>query len=310
MSEVEKAEEKTKTLPVNISAELLDEFAQVLKETGYEGGLNKEIEDAIRFRCRELKERLEPTHDVELVFRVRDKPDYPCAIKSLGFRFQAYANNVICVKPASRGDVTEGWITIDVKEFIAKQSWEESTKKITVDRYTCFLTMLGLTWDPPIYKPRESLPFIPFEEEIDSLIASCGKKMATFLQGLKETGADPGELLAVRWIDVNTKNKTIAINHPVKGHNPRILPISDKLIDMLQRLPKHHERVFGGATTRDMCCNLYSQRKTASMKLANPRLKEITFTALRHWKGTMEYHKTKDILHVKKVLGHKKSNQQ
>ena len=26
---------------------------------------------------------------------------------------------------------------------------------------------------------------------------------------------------------------------------------------------------------------------------------------MRHWKATMEYHKTKDILHVKNLLGHK-----
>jgi len=32
---------------------------------------------------------------------------------------------------------------------------------------------------------------------------------------------------------------------------------------------------------------------------------KITFITLRHWKGTMEYHKTKDILHVKNILGHK-----
>lgn len=32
---------------------------------------------------------------------------------------------------------------------------------------------------------------------------------------------------------------------------------------------------------------------------------KITFRTLRHWKGTTEYHKTKDILHVKRLLGHK-----
>ena len=47
------------------------------------------------------------------------------------------------------------------------------------------------------------------------------------------------------------------------------------------------------------------QRKRVAMKLANPRLESITFVTLRHWKGTMEYHKTKDVLHVKGVLGHK-----
>ena len=37
----------------------------------------------------------------------------------------------------------------------------------------------------------------------------------------------------------------------------------------------------------------------------NPRLKRITFHIFKHWKGTMEYHRTKDILHVQQVLGHK-----
>jgi integrase len=46
-------------------------------------------------------------------------------------------------------------------------------------------------------------------------------------------------------------------------------------------------------------------RKYAARKLQNPRLLQIHFHTLRHWKGTMEYHKTKDILHVKTVLGHK-----
>ena len=48
-----------------------------------------------------------------------------------------------------------------------------------------------------------------------------------------------------------------------------------------------------------------SQRKRASSKLQNPRLRQIHFHTLRHWKATMEYAKTKDILHVMKVLGHR-----
>jgi glycogen debranching enzyme len=55
-----------------------------------------------------------------------------------------------------------------------------------------------------------------------------------------------------------------------------------------------------------MYANFYIQRKTAAKKFNNPRLLKITFVTLRHWKGTMEYHKTKDILHVKRILGHKR----
>jgi len=43
----------------------------------------------------------------------------------------------------------------------------------------------------------------------------------------------------------------------------------------------------------------------AAHKLGNPRLLQVHFHTLRHWKGTMEYHKTKDILHVMQVLGHR-----
>lgn len=46
-------------------------------------------------------------------------------------------------------------------------------------------------------------------------------------------------------------------------------------------------------------------RKRLSQKLKNPRLLRITFHTFRHWKATTEYNKTKDILHVQQLLGHR-----
>ena len=40
-------------------------------------------------------------------------------------------------------------------------------------------------------------------------------------------------------------------------------------------------------------------------KRNNARINRITINTLRHWKGTMEYHRTKDILHIKYILSHK-----
>jgi len=51
--------------------------------------------------------------------------------------------------------------------------------------------------------------------------------------------------------------------------------------------------------------NFLRHRKNTAEKLNNPRLKQISFHTLRHWKGTTEYHNTKDIYHVKTILGHK-----
>ena len=47
------------------------------------------------------------------------------------------------------------------------------------------------------------------------------------------------------------------------------------------------------------------QRANLARKLKNPRIRAITFHTFRHFKATMEYHKTKDILHVMIILGHK-----
>ena len=190
-----------------------------------------------------------------------------------------------------------------VKKVIATQMmWSDGTKANATDTYSCFLSMEKMTWDPPRYKRPQTLPFIPTEAEIDRLIASCGKVVSTYLQGLKETGADPGELIRIEWTDINKEACTITINHPVKGHDPRIVLVSAELIRRLEALPKKSDRVFN---TLSMYPNFYKQRRTAVEKLNNPRLRKITFTTLRHFKATMEYHKTKDILHVKQLLGHK-----
>ncbi len=164
--------------------------------------------------------------------------------------------------------------------------------------------MEGLTWDPPRYKQPQTIPFVPLESEIDCLINACGKKVSIFLQGLKETGADPGELWRAEWIDINEQSQTISIKHPVKGHNPRILPISRKLIARLQLLPKNDAQIFP-MLLQTMRTNFSHQRKRIAKELANPRLHKLTFTSIRHWKATREYHKTKDILYVKQLLGHK-----
>jgi len=75
-----------------------------------------------------------------------------------------------------------------------------------------------------------------------------------------------------------------------------------EFIDRVERLPKRSERVFKYLSVK---ANFYDQRKRAAFKLGNPRLMKISLITFRHWKGTMEYHRTRDILYVKRLLGHK-----
>jgi integrase len=176
-----------------------------------------------------------------------------------------------------------------------------------VDAYDSLLKMQGKTWTPPIYRRVRKLPFIPTEAEIDQLIAGCSKRIATFLQLLKETGMRCGEACdLLKWTDIDLEQRSVRIT-PEKGSNPRILPLSVKLVDMLAEMPKDTPTAF--SVNADMMRhNFEHQRKRISAKLKNSRINQITFHTFRHWKATIEYRKTRDILHVKEVLGHKSLN--
>jgi len=194
----------------------------------------------------------------------------------------------------------------NVKEVIASTNrWCENTKTNVILAYKLFADYLGLKWNPPRYGYiQRKLPFIPLENEIDALIGGAGKKLATILQLLKETGMRIGEAAQLKWRDIDFERMTVSVNTPEKNSNARIFKVSPKLIAMLNMLPKKNDKVFNGEP-RGWRILFLRTRKKLALKLQNPRLLQITFHTIRHWKATMEYHKTKNLLHVQQVLGHK-----
>jgi integrase len=170
--------------------------------------------------------------------------------------------------------------------------------------YQGLTKMLTITWTMPRYRQNEAFPFIPDEKEVDALILGSGsKKIAAFLQTLKETMTDPSEALRLRWVDIN--RNVITINQPVKGHYPRQIQVSNNLISMLNALPKTSENVFP-TSYRVIARCFYTMRKRVATRLNNPRIPKISFVTFRHWAATMLHHQRRNILLVKKLLGHKK----
>jgi integrase len=191
-----------------------------------------------------------------------------------------------------------------VKATIMSQQWSNSTKAQAIAAYKKFAGFNNIKWTSPKCEIIRKLPFIPLEKDIDELIASCGKKLSVVLQLLKETGMRIGEALRLDWDDIDLEQKTVVLNNPEKNGTPRMFKISEKLVMMLNRLPRDSDRVFG-SSWRSIFSNFNAQRKRSAKKLGNPKLLKIHFHTLRHFKATMEYHRTKDILYVMKLLGHK-----
>ena len=194
-----------------------------------------------------------------------------------------------------------------VKEVIARQEkWGIPSKLMAINAYAAFADFNGIHWTPPNYKQDRKLPFIPLEKELDALISSCSRRNAGLLLLLKETGMRIGEACRLKWVELDNEHSTITLNAPEKGSQPRMFKISATLLAMLNSLPKESEKIFGHMKPRVAASSFYKKRKSVAFKLQNPRINSIHLHTFRHWHATMEYHKTKDILHVMKRLGHKR----
>ncbi|MCW6665453.1 site-specific integrase [Aerococcaceae bacterium NML191219] len=126
------------------------------------------------------------------------------------------------------------------------------------------------------------------------------------------TGARFGEILGLNWTDIDEINKTLTINKtwqyklnpptygPTKNHEERTIVISDKLIDMLNSLPKENEKIISTPIT-----------STAVNKSLKRVLKQlgisplITLHGLRHSHASALLYQGINILSVSERLGHK-----
>jgi integrase/transposase-like protein len=194
-----------------------------------------------------------------------------------------------------------------VKHVIAKQPWSAGRKDLACEAYTTFLAMHGGTWQRPTYKRVEKEPFIPQPSEVKQLIAGCSPRMACFLQLLLETAMRPGEAWQLTWADYDKAARTIRVT-PEKGSKSRTYKISKELAEMLDNLPrKYGDRIFSRPhmPIDHHNRNFAIQRKRIAQKLKNPRLLQISFKTLRHFKATMEAWRTRDPFHVQDFLRHK-----
>jgi integrase len=200
------------------------------------------------------------------------------------------------------------WDSAIVTVCIKASNWGSRRKNNGFYSYRDWCNWKGFDYTFKKYRGEASpLPYIPSEKELDQLIAYCKPYYSSFLQVMNETAFRPGEVQLLRVVDVDFERGIINLTKPLKWSNPRQAKISNKLVAMITR------QANGSASTTPIWPlnyntihrTFFEKRKQLAQKLENPNFMKITFKTFRHWKATMEYSKTKDILHVKKLLGHK-----
>ena len=195
-----------------------------------------------------------------------------------------------------------------IREHIKTAKCVNRRKNLLSYAYRDWCRWKGYDYEVAKFKEGTAkLPYIPSESELDQLIAGFGPKYSAFLQLLKETGFRSIEARRIKPCDIDLDRRIVTLNEPAKNSNPRQFKLSVKLQAMLtpfirQTNPKDRIWPATANTVRAIYCR---KRNYLAEKLGNPKLKQITLHTFRHWKATMEYHRTKDILYVKQLLGHK-----
>jgi len=193
-----------------------------------------------------------------------------------------------------------------VKEYILAKNCSEGHKDNLVDAYSHYVQHCGLTWQKPSYMRYEKIRKIPREEDINRIIAIATLKYATAYSVLRDTGLRPIEL---GWLKVQDFDLETGYVYPTtaKYGASRVLKVKLSTLAMLKKyISKYglgqNDLLWNSKRVRE---NWSRNKKVVAQRLQEPRLLSIRLYDLRHFKGSMEYRKTKDIVYVMRLLGHK-----
>lgn len=127
--------------------------------------------------------------------------------------------------------------------------------------------------------------------------------IAACLQIMLLTGARPGEVLGLRWEDVNTQWKGITIRDKVEG--TREIPLTPYVEFLISALPRRNEWVFSSPTSASGCLTEPNTPHTRACKVAG--LEGLTLHGLRRsFKSLTEWLEV-PVGVVAQIQGHKPS---
>jgi len=117
------------------------------------------------------------------------------------------------------------------------------------------------------------------------------------------TGARPGEVLSLRWEDINTIWKCITIRDKVEGE--RDIPLTPYVSQLIHSLPRRNKWVFSSPTSQSGCLSEPNTPHTRACRIAN--IESLTLHGLRRsFKSLTEWLEV-PVGVVAQIQGHKPS---
>ncbi len=127
--------------------------------------------------------------------------------------------------------------------------------------------------------------------------------VAAYLQTLLLTGARPGEVLAMRWDDLNTQWRGLTIRDKVEGE--RVIPLTPYVHNLLAALPRRNEFVFASSRNENAPLTEPNHAHDKACKVA--AIDGLTLHGLRRSFGTLSEWLEAPSGVVAQIQGHKPS---
>ncbi len=195
-----------------------------------------------------------------------------------------------------------------VKGYVASKTCSMAFKESLVETYDIYCRANGITWNKPFYERYDKQPRIPTEEKLNMIIADCSRRLGLALSIIKDLGLRPIELTWLKVRDVDSENEIVTVTS-AKHCVGRTLKLKNSTLAMLRTYLTSKNLGLNDRLFPIKSCSLSEHyrivRNRLSQKLQDPSMKTIRLYDFRHFRASMEYHRTKDLLYVKKLLGHK-----
>jgi len=196
---------------------------------------------------------------------------------------------------------------LSLEQYIFSKDWKNKSRNNYFNAYQHYCVQNGIQWQRPKLKEEVNPIKIPTEEKIDSIIEQCSLKYAT-IYSISKHGLRPDEVSKITLRDIDLENRMILVRTSKLGKE-RNIRLSRRANDILkqyvhlQQITDISKRLFPEPKTLQNQWRYY--RKLTYQIHKDTELLKIRLYDLRHWFGTTEYLKTRDIFQVKYLMGHR-----
>ena len=211
-------------------------------------------------------------------------------------------------------EITNEDIIIYNNEFILKNKLSASYQNQIVNAVKLFFrTIVNKMMNQElIHRPKgeKKLPNVLSKEEVKLILGALSNiKHKTMLSLIYSCGLRRSELLKLKPSDIDSK-RNIIIVRAAKGKKDRIVPLSDKILEMLREYYKTHKPktwLFEGQNENQP----YDERSLSNVlkqALAKTNIKKpVSLHWLRHSYATHLLEAGTDLRYIQEILGHSSS---